>query len=902
MKKLAFRKKIYVITLACALVPLTIMAGWSWSFVNRLLLNNAVDEVNTLVNAKNSFLQDHLEQLRISLNLLASDASTREAFAHYLENRQHDAFGEIQNQIDRDLLNHIRDQKLYDLFFINTEGGIFFSVKNENDRSTNLFSGPYQHTGLAKVFLTALKGTTDFSSIEEYQPSKRPAFFMAAPVTLSGAISGVIAVQFNIDAIVSIINTESDDEALLESYLLTSQDKQVKKLYTDPNRRDPHLHDIDAEDSISKLLLQAGKNLQQLDYEEVYQADDELILFRPIPTIDAVLVNHFSSQKLFNQQNQVTLAWLSGFGLALLLTLPLANFLIRQLLDPISKLAKSSLNIQKGNYFARVHIDSNDELGELAKAFNEMAAVVENQKNWLEQRVAQRTQALSKLNQELEGYRNELENRVQEKTASLNAVLNGAGDGILTTDSVGNLLSFNASAERIFGYSAEELLGVSVTTLMPDVARPQHSAHFRNFTRHHPENDFVLNRTVPARHKNGTIFSLSISVSAIKTGSSADTETRFIGVCRDVTKQKQAEDELHKAKQDAELANAAKTAFLANISHEIRTPMNAMLGFSELLIEDPQLSEKHHGQAKTIHTAASSLMAIINDILDMSKLESGKINIETLAFDLPKLIQESTTLLSHSAAIKQLEFNVSIDPKIPEFVLGDPTRIRQVLLNLLSNAIKFTEKGSISLSIKQSHNVVQFDISDTGIGISPAQIPNVFDRFSQADISTTRRFGGSGLGTTISKELVELMGGQIWVESEVGKGSVFSFSLPLQAASNAHLNCIETKSLNIQHIVQSMEETVSPERGLKNTPDTVIKEPTTVDHASLIPLIDELKRALGQLDPDEAIPALKPLLTFYSKSELEPIYAAIEDFDFERASQALHSLQASTNHQSSAGS
>lgn len=237
--------------------------------------------------------------------------------------------------------------------------------------------------------------------------------------------------------------------------------------------------------------------------------------------------------------------------------------------------------------------------------------------------------------------------------------------------------------------------------------------------------------------------------------------------------------EMAAAKKQAESASLAKSSFLANMSHEIRTPMNSILGFLELVLEDPSLSAHLRKHLTTAHHSASGLLGLINDILDISKLETGKLTIAQRPFNLLQLIQEVIETIDIKVREKGLELTVDFHPSVSRSVICDPLRLRQILINLVGNAVKFTEKGGVAIRIMpaEDEDQLHFMIEDTGIGIPADQVSLIFEPFAQADTSTTRRFGGTGLGTTIAKELVELMGGRIWVESEKSKGSTFHFTL-----------------------------------------------------------------------------------------------------------------------------
>jgi two-component system, sensor histidine kinase and response regulator len=362
--------------------------------------------------------------------------------------------------------------------------------------------------------------------------------------------------------------------------------------------------------------------------------------------------------------------------------------------------------------------------------------------------------------------------------AFLAAIVESADDSIVATDLEGTILAWNRGSERLWGYSVEEAIGKPITILFPEGRRQHYQDNIEIIRRHGSKERFEVVRV----RKDGTAIDVSVIMSAVK-----DSTGRLCGISaiyRDITHRKRAEAELLRAKEIAEAANRAKSEFLANISHEIRTPMNGILGMLEVAL-DMGLPDELRDYLETARASAGALLVILNDVLDFSKIEADRMQLEETAFSVPGLAAEALKSLAAVAAKKGLELRQDIAAEMPPVLLGDPTRLRQVLVNLLNNAIKFTERGFVAVTanvecVEAEAAVVRFCVSDSGIGISADQQRVIFEAFRQGDGSTTRRYGGTGLGLSISLRLVRMMGGELSVDSQVGIGSTFSFTARLR--------------------------------------------------------------------------------------------------------------------------
>ncbi|NWG87634.1 MAG: response regulator [Hydrogenophilaceae bacterium] len=435
----------------------------------------------------------------------------------------------------------------------------------------------------------------------------------------------------------------------------------------------------------------------------------------------------------------------------------LLGLILRQGLKPLTALAQTVKRFGDGELSERVAVAGPPEIASTAEAFNQMAASIE--------------ELLAKV-------------RISEQTnRRLALVVEQSDDAILTLDLGGHVLSWNPGAERLYGYPAQEIMGRSVGFLLPESRQPE-LAQWLDRVRHAIAGTRFETQVLT---RDARLLDVSISASPL-----FDADGKRIGeinIGHDITGSKAMARALQNAKEAAEAANRAKSEFLANMSHEIRTPMNGILGMTELTL-DTELTEEQRDYLNIVRSSAEALLTVLNDILDFSKIEAGHLELEQISFELSGVVNGAARTLAIRAQEKGLAMDWSIAPDVPAFLVGDPARLRQILLNLIGNAIKFTEQGGVKLRVSVERHLEQgvllhLAVSDTGIGIPPDQVDTIFKAFSQVDASMTRRFGGTGLGLSICSRLVTMMGGRIWVESVLGQGSTFHFTVALGIARAA---------------------------------------------------------------------------------------------------------------------
>ena len=373
--------------------------------------------------------------------------------------------------------------------------------------------------------------------------------------------------------------------------------------------------------------------------------------------------------------------------------------------------------------------------------------------------------------------------KAEEELLKLSRATFQSPAAIVITDLQGTIEYVNPAFTEVTGYTREEAVGENPRVLQSGM---HHTEFYEELWKTIATGD-IWRGEFRNKNKDGRFFWESASISPV--ANSEGEITHYVAVKEDITERKQVMIDLQKAKETAEDAARAKADFLANMSHEIRTPLNAIFGMTGLMLDTP-LNAEQQDFMETIRSGSDTLLSVINDILDFSKIEAGKMELEQQPFCVRNCIEEALELLAEKAAAKAIEIAYIVDDYTPFIVIGDVTRLRQILVNLLNNAIKFTEQGEVVIYLKShlienNQHELHFSVRDTGIGIPANKIGKLFQSFSQVDSSTTRRYGGTGLGLAISSKLVENMGGNIWVESEEGKGSTFHFTIVVDVDADA---------------------------------------------------------------------------------------------------------------------
>jgi PAS domain S-box-containing protein len=619
---------------------------------------------------------------------------------------------------------------------------------------------------------------------------------------ISALASSVDSLDYYVSSFMERVSDASRKEALKEvSALLNDYKRMVSLLLTYEDREERV--------RLEKEAAELGGNIR-----------DKLMNLYAISEAETIKLIPVASRIIMLSQLVIYLTLIfSG-----ILSVTASFLLVRGITDSVGGLIKGTDAISSGDYTKRVEVTSKDELGVLSERFNLMAEAVskrdEEIQSTLEELQASYSQ-MQEMTQELETAKSELElehRRLIEARDYLQNVLEDSPDVIITTDTEGNVVEFNRGAEEMLGYGRKDVIGRPAEHLYHEKIERQ------KILRIIEEKGRVTNYETRLETRDGRALDVSLTLSQLRDGLGNVIGT--VGISRDITEIKRRREELislNKKLQETTLALEAaradlerkveertrelkeanemliesnirikeadrlKSEFMANMSHELRTPLNAIIGFSELLLDgiDGEINDVQRVDLTHIHGSGQHLLAIINDILDLSKIEAGRMELVKEEVDLASIIQGVVSVSKTLIKGKDVKLKVRTDEALP-VITADGKRVKQIILNLMSNAAKFTEEGEIEIrAVPEGEGQILVSVRDTGIGIKEEDIPKVFEKFRQIDMSSTRNKGGTGLGIAITKRLVEMHGGSIWLESEFGKGTTFFVKLPVSGKEHS---------------------------------------------------------------------------------------------------------------------
>ena len=782
--------------LLLSLLPISLISWISYQEANNSLTQSATHKLEQSAKHNINFIQNWFDYRFIDLKIQSETSSniqllstlkegfqeSNKSLAEYVKS---DDWSQRVDESQNNLISLSKDYDyIYDLFLIDTDGNLLYTVAHESDLGTNLFNGPYSNTLFSQSIKISLDtGKSRFSDLQHYAPSNNIlASFLTAPmINDSGNIVGVFAIQLHLDRITNILQQDQKTDQTLRHYLVGDDGK----LRTSTSKSESEILNR----TIDTIQFKTW-HAEHKDPEAIFDDQEEIAFVYDGPNNKPVLgihsdlrlsgINWVLISEIDLDEALAPAIWLGKIILLLVfitfsLVVSLAIYQAQRIAKPIIKLANASMLVAEGKTDQQVEVTSNNEIGKLAHTFNHMLKMRQIHEQALESTNKQAEQALSELAE-------------QKFALDQHAI-------VAITDVQGNITFINDKFTEISGYSRKELIGSNHRMLNSGF----HNKEFFHNMYRTIANGKVWNSEICNKAKDGRIYWVDTTIVPFK-GKDGKPKS-YIAIRADITERKQAELDLLKAKEDAEEATRLKSDFLANMSHEIRTPMNGVIGMTGLLL-DTSLTSKQRDYAKSTMKSAEALLTIINDILDFSKIEAGKLELEAVPFDLQSLAEDVSEMMAIKCREKNIEMLLRYKPNTARYVIGDPGRVRQILLNLLSNAVKFTEQGSVvltveSFNIANDQSTIYIKVEDSGIGIEQDKLKKIFNKFDQEDGSTTRKFGGTGLGLAICQQLCRLMDGDILVTSQKGNGSTFSFTLVLGVADQGSFTPPQPDSQNL---------------------------------------------------------------------------------------------------------
>ncbi len=711
------------------------------------------------VQAKNHDNQQFLTDLQRAFQ------ASQQSLDIFVKSSEWDALVSLKQ---KSLLNVLQSYDyIDDLFLIDDQGNILYSINRRPDLGTNIFDKHLSHSKFSTAVRHSLdSGESIFSDLERYSPfnDQIVGFFTAALLNNSGEKIGVFAIQVSIERINQSMSMPWGGDSL--THYLIGKDGLLRTPINEGSNHEVLIRKIDTvQTDLWKGEHQSYATSLDEHPEHVieYIGPEGMEVFGihqvvKLPGVNWALISEINRKEALLAIWELKVIVLVIFLFAAGLVSAMAAYQARRITRPIIELAEISKAVAVGDTNQKVTIEAENEIGVLVDSFNEMLVNRQQHMEILEESNEIAQLALGELAK-------------QKFALDQHAI-------VAITDVQGNITFVNDKFTEISGYSRQELFGENHRILNSGY----HDISFFKEMYGVISKGEVWHNEVCNKSKNGDLYWVDTTIVPF-IGSDGKPES-YTAIRTDITERKQAEIELINAKDAAEMATRQKSDFLANMSHEIRTPMNGIIGMTGLIL-DTNLNAKQRSYAETTMSSADALLTIINDILDFSKIEAGKLELEELSFDLQALVEDVAELMALKCYEKGISMLLRYKPSTEKKVIGDPGRIRQILLNLLSNAIKFTEKGYILIVVESQISdakkaLFKVSVVDTGLGIEKDSLGNIFNKFDQEDSSTTRKFGGTGLGLSICRQLSHLMGGDVSVESEKGKGSTFSFTMQLE--------------------------------------------------------------------------------------------------------------------------
>ncbi|MHB8971997.1 MAG: ATP-binding protein [Pirellulaceae bacterium] len=655
-------------------------------------------------------------------------------------------------------------------------GGEFLAVHLVNDEGLTIFTGG--STILAKP-VTELPeytaGKTRFAIGFPAMQTSANRTILAAPLLTAGGRQFVIVVELDSAPMLEIssrrVNLGHTGEVVV------AREVHGALQLMDPVQ-DRQL--ADRQPASWPLLEEGLRGVSHFGRARDQRGHDVIAAMRPVGYENWVLITTLDVQEALEPLGRLRLM-LFGLAVGTLAAGVILSYVFAfRITSPLMELVRFSDRMARGNLHERCPIASSDEVGVLAGALNIMAGELEQSYAALEERVERRTAQLSEANQALQRevtVRQAAEQAFERERFLLDTLLATLPDSIYFKDQQSRFLRIGRVMAQRFGL-ADPAAAIGKTDF--DFFRNEHASQARaDEVRLMESGDTVLRLEEQETWPDGRITWVETTKLPLRNGQGELVGT--FGISRDITQRRRAEIALREAKEAADAANRAKSEFVANMSHEIRTPLSGILGMTELAL-DTQLTAEQRDYLETVSQSAETLLLIVNDILDFSKIEAGKLDFEATEFDLRETLDNTLHALAPRAHAKGLQLTYYVTDEVPECLIGDPIRLRQVITNLVGNSIKFTQEGVVVIRVSQlaetaERTTLQMEVTDTGIGIPLDRQRDIFDAFTQADASTTRQFGGTGLGLTISNYLVQRMGGQISVKSVEGQGTTFTFTV-----------------------------------------------------------------------------------------------------------------------------